>query len=167
MSHVVQALCALADPTRGVTVNPGVVRGGTRRNVVPDRCEVDVDVRAPTIEVAADIDAAVRALAPTVPGARLTIHGHSTKLPMERTPRNQALWQRARAHGDALGLDLHEVAVGGASDGNTTSLSCATLDGLGAVGGGAHAVGEHVQVSAMPERAALLAALMLDGPVGH
>ncbi len=164
MSHVVQALCALADPTRGITVNPGVIQGGTRRNVVPEACTLEVEARAPTAEAAADVDAAIRALQPTVPGARLTVTGRFTKVPMEPTPRNQALWHRAHAHGEALGLALHDCAVGGASDGNTTSLSCATLDGLGAVGGGAHAIGEHVRVDTMPDRAALLAMLLLDAP---
>ena len=166
MSHVVQTLCGLADPDTGVTVNPGVIRGGTRRNVVPAHCEVEVDVRAPTAATADAVDVRIRALRPTVPGARLYVTGRSTKAPMERTAGNLALWERARGHGARLDLPLTQCAVGGASDGNTTSLSCPTLDGLGAVGGGAHAPTEHVRVDTLPERAALLALLLLDGPVG-
>ncbi|MFT4626696.1 MAG: glutamate carboxypeptidase [Myxococcota bacterium] len=165
MSHVVQALCGMADAEAGLTVNPGVIRGGTRRNVVPHGCEVDVDVRAPTSAGVADADRRIRALTPTVPGARLEITGRLTKAPMESTPASQRLWRRAAAHGHDLGLALEQRAVGGASDGNTTSQRCPTLDGLGAVGDGAHAPSEHVQVDTMPDRAALLALLLLDPPL--
>jgi glutamate carboxypeptidase len=90
------------------------------------------------------------------------VEGRFGRLPLEPTPRNRALWRLARDAGARLGLALDEAAVGGASDGNITSVHTATLDGLGAVGDGAHAPHEHVLASHMPERAALLALLLLS-----
>ena len=96
---------------------------------------------------------------------KLVIEGGMNRLPMERTPRNRRLWELARQCGDSLGIELHEGTSGGGSDGNLTSLFAATLDGLGPVGAGAHATDEHVLVSSMPERAALLAMLLAAPPL--
>jgi glutamate carboxypeptidase len=161
LSHVIQQLFALNDWERGISVNVGQISGGTRPNVVADEARAVVDVRVPTVADAQRISAAILDLQATLPGAALAITPVSSSLPLEATPRNQRLWQQAQAAGRLLGLELEAVAVGGASDGNTTSQFTATLDGLGPVGDGAHAVHEHVLVDRLPERAALLTLLLL------
>jgi glutamate carboxypeptidase len=103
----------------------------------------------------------VRGLTPLLEGTTLEMTGGFDRPPLERTPRNAALWELARAAGEELGLALEDTAVGGGSDGNLTSLHTATLDGLGPVGDGAHAHHEHVIISKMVERSALLAALLM------
>jgi glutamate carboxypeptidase len=162
LSHQVQRLFALNDPDRGVTVNVGTIDGGLRPNVIAPEARAELDVRVPTAGDAARVEASIRALQPTLSGITLRVEGGFGRPAMEATARNRRLWERARAHGAALGLALTEAAVGGASDGNTTSRHTATLDGLGAVGDGAHASHEHVLIDALPERAALLALLLLD-----
>ncbi len=162
LAHVVQKLAALGDPGRGVTVNVGVVSGGTRPNVVAAESRAEVDVRVPTAADAERMAAAILGLQPTLAGARLAVHLDRGSLPLEPTPRNQALWRQAQEAGRLLGLELESIAVGGASDGNTTSQFTATLDGLGVVGDGAHAAHECVDVDKMAQRAALLALLLLS-----
>ena len=162
LSHAIQQLFALNDWPRGVSVNVGQISGGTRPNVVAHEARAVVDVRVPTVDDARRISAAILDLQTTLPGAGLSVTPVSSSLPLEATPRNQRLWQHAQAAGRLLGLDLESVAVGGASDGNTTSQYTATLDGLGPIGDGAHAVHEHVLLDRLPERAALLALLMLS-----
>jgi glutamate carboxypeptidase len=162
MAHVIQSLDALADPARGITVNVGVVSGGTRRNVVAAEAHAQVEVRVRTIEDGRAVERAVLALVPATPGTRLAVTGGVDRPPLERTPRNRALFAAARAAAAELGIELGEGFAGGGSDGSTTSLYAPTLDGLGAVGDGAHAVDEHVRVERMPERAALLALLLLS-----
>lgn len=164
LAHVIQQLHALNDWDRGISVNVGQISGGTRPNVIAHEARAIVDVRVPAVADADRISAAILALPATLPGARVAIQRISASLPLEPTPRNQRLWQQAQAAGRLLGLDLEAVAVGGASDGNTTSQFAATLDGLGPVGDGAHAVHEHVLVNHLPERAALLALLLLAEP---
>jgi glutamate carboxypeptidase len=118
-------------------------------------------VRVPTLEDARRIEEALESLEPVGEGVTVEVQGRFGRLPMEPTPRNRALWRAAQEAGERLGLELRDAAVGGASDGNITSLYTATLDGLGPVGDGAHAPGEHVILSSLPERAALLALLVL------
>lgn len=161
LAHLVQRLHALSDPERGVSVNVGEIRGGTRPNVVAAEAHATVDVRVPSAEEARRVDREIRSLAPRAPGARLELEGGMSRPPMERTPGNQTLWEGARTLGEELGLGLTEATSGGASDANLTSLHAPTLDGLGAVGGGAHAEDEHVRVGAMAERCALLVGLLL------
>ncbi len=161
MAELVRTLTALNDYPRGVSVNIGVINGGLRPNVVPPECRAEVDVRATTTADAARLEATIRALAPPLPGTTLTIHGGFERGPLERTPRNVALWDLARQTGAEMGLALEQAAVGGGSDGNLTSAHTATLDGLGPVGDGAHAHHEHVLISKMIERGALLAALLM------
>jgi glutamate carboxypeptidase len=161
LAYVVQKLSELSDPGRGVTVNVGVVSGGTRPNVVAAESRAEVDVRVPTAEDAERVAGSILGLQPALAGARLAIELERSSLPLEPTPRNQRLWQQAQMAGKLLGLELEQVGVGGASDGNTTSQFTATLDGLGVVGDGAHAAHEFVDVDKMPERAALLALLLL------
>ncbi|MGI9472293.1 MAG: M20 family metallopeptidase [Rubripirellula sp.] len=162
LSHVVQTLFALNDPDQGITVNVGTIDGGMRPNVVAPESRAEVDVRVRTQQDAEWIERSIHSIAPTVPGTELSIEGHIGRPPLERTPGNQRLWQRAVDAAETLRLDVQEGAAGGGSDGNWTSLDTPTLDGLGAVGDGAHAVIEHVIEDRMPERAALLACLLLD-----
>jgi glutamate carboxypeptidase len=161
MAEVVRALAALNDYPRGVSVSVGIISGGLRSNVVAPECRAEVDVRAVTVADAERLEQAIRELAAPLPGATLTITGGFDRAPLERTPRNVALWELARETGAEMGLTLEETAVGGGSDGNLTSAHAATLDGLGPVGDGAHARHEHVIISKMIERSALLAALMM------
>ena len=160
MMELIRTLHALNDYPRGLTVNVGVISGGLRGNVVPPECRATVDARATTMADAARLEAAIRDLS-APPGTTLTVTGGFERGPLERTPRNVALWETARQVGAAMGLALAETAVGGGSDGNLTSAYTATLDGLGPVGDGAHARHEHVVISRMIERAALLAGLLL------
>jgi glutamate carboxypeptidase len=165
IAHVVQQLHALCDPARGITVNVGLISGGLRRNVVAPEARGEVDVRVLRHEDAAQIDRAIRALAPSTPGTNLEITGGMVKPPLEPNFRNRALAQAAVRYAAELGFELGEGTAGGASDGNTTSQYAPTLDGLGAVGDGAHAVHEYVEVARLPERAALLALLLME-PAG-
>lgn len=164
MAHVIQALHALSDRDRGVSVNVGVVEGGTRPNVVAAEAVARVDVRVATRADGERLDGLLRALASPVEGTRVEVEGGLEAPPLEPTPRNRRLWQAARDAGAAMGLVLEEGAAGGASDGNTTSQHTATLDGLGAPGDGAHARHEHVRVDGLVERCALLARLLLLEP---
>jgi glutamate carboxypeptidase len=162
MSYQVQRLFALNNAARGVTVNVGTIDGGLRPNVVAAEVRASVDVRVPTRQDAAEVEAAIRGLRPVNPATTIQIEGGIEQLPMEPLPRNQALWRLARDLGQRLGLELDQAAVGGASDGNTTSQYTATLDGLGAVGDGAHAPHEQTLIPQMVERCALLALLLLS-----
>jgi len=166
LSHVVQSLFALNDVARGVTVNVGMIDGGLQPNVVAPESRAVVDVRVLTREDARRIEGAIHALEPTTPGTRLAIEGRIGRPPMERTPGNRRLWDAARDAAAELGVPLEEATAGGGSDGNTTSLFAPTLDGLGAVGDGAHAASEYLYVDRMAERAALLACLLLRPPLG-
>lgn len=161
LSYQIQRLFALNDPDRGTTVNVGAIDGGLRPNVVAPTASAAVDVRVRTEEDARRVEAAIRGLAPVQAAATLRVTGSFGRPPMSRTARNRALWLAAKRVGTELGLTLDEAGVGGASDGNLTSLYTATLDGLGPVGDGAHAEHEHVEISQLPERAALLALLLL------
>ena len=160
LSHQIQRLFELNDPERGLTVNVGTIDGGLRPNVVAPRAAAIVDVRVRTAEDAERVDAAIRALEAVEEGASIEVEGGFGRPPLERTARNRELWEVARTAAKTLGIPLEEAAVGGASDGNLSSRHAATLDGLGGVGDGAHAVHEHVVVARLPERAALLAALL-------
>ena len=165
LSYLIQELFALNDPTRGTTVNVGKIDGGLSPNVVAPGCSAEVDVRVATLEDARRVQKSILSLEPVTSGTKVRIEGRIGRPPMEPTPRNYLLWRRARSVGEALGLELEEATAGGASDGNTTSPYTATLDGLGAVGDGAHAHHEFVYADAMVERSALLAALIMDPPI--
>jgi glutamate carboxypeptidase len=163
LSHLVQRLFALSDPEAGVTVNVGTIDGGLRANVIAPEASALVDVRAPTEAAAERVAQAILSLKPSRPGTTLAIRSNLGRPPMPRSPRNRTLFRRAQRLAAELGLRIEEAPlVGGASDANFTSELTATLDGLGAVGDGAHARDEHVLVSALPERAALLALLLLE-----
>jgi glutamate carboxypeptidase len=161
LAHQIMALHELNDYDVGTTVNVGVVRGGTRPNVVAAEAEAEVDVRVQTLAEAERIDAAIRGLAPHLSGATLSISGGLNRPPMERTAAIAALFQRAREIAASMGVDLREGATGGGSDGNfTAAKGVPTLDGLGPEGEGAHAAHEHVLTDSLPRRAALVAALL-------
>jgi glutamate carboxypeptidase len=163
LARLVLRLHALTDLAGGVTVNVGVIEGGTTSNVVAARASARVDVRARTLEQAAAVEEAIRSIPATHPGARLTVHGGFNRPPMERTPGVAALFERARSLGRSIGLELGEGSTGGGSDGNfTTAIGLPTLDGLGCRGAGAHADHEQIEIDSLPERAALLALLLLD-----
>lgn len=152
----------LARPARGLTLNIGVIEGGTRTNVVPERARALVDVRIARRADGPWIERRLRALRPANPRARLRVTGGLNRPPLERTREVAQLFRHAQQLARALGARLEESSTGGASDGNfTAALGVATLDGLGGVGAGAHSPGEFVVVRRMPERAALLAALLL------
>ena len=161
MSHVIQKMHAFNDHERGITVNVGEITGGTRPNVVPARAGIVVDVRVLTEQQAVETEALIRSVTATLPGAHLVIEGGWIKRPMELTGPNLRLWEQAQHAADRLGIALEHGRAGGASDGNTTSQFTATLDGLGPVGGGAHARNEFLLVDKMAERASLLALLLL------
>jgi glutamate carboxypeptidase len=163
LSHQVQRLFALNDPARGITVNVGTVDGGLRPNVVAPQAIADIGVRVPSEPAARKLDRAIRGLRPVLSGSSLDVAGGIGRPPMEATPRNRHLLGIAQRAGCKLGLTLEDAGlVGGGSDANTTSLFTATVDGLGPIGDGGHAADEHVSVSSMIERAALLALLLLE-----
>lgn len=161
LSHQIQRLFALNDPERGITVNVGTIDGGLRPNVIAPEAVAVVDVRVPTRAAGEEVEAAIRGLQPVGAGLRIEVDGRLGRPPMEPTAGNLALFATAKRLGRALGLELESVTVGGASDGNYTSLHTPTLDGLGPVGAGAHAADERVVIPRLPERAALLALLLL------
>ncbi|MDH3692273.1 MAG: M20 family metallopeptidase [Gammaproteobacteria bacterium] len=165
MSHVIQQLFAMNDVDRGVTVNVGTVDGGLRPNVVAPESRAVVDVRVKTLADAQRVEQAILNLTPTTSGVTLKIEGGIGRPPLEPTARNQRLWKLAQALGWELGLELDQGLAGGGSDGNLTSTHTATLDGLGAVGGGAHAPHEFLYIDKTLERAALLALLLAQPPV--
>jgi len=165
LSHVIQALFALNDVDQGITVYVGTIDGGLQANVVAPQSKAVVDVRAATEADAASVEQAIRTLRATTPGTSLEIEGGFGRPVMDRTPANRALWRLALSLGTELGLELQESTAGGGSDGNTTSLYTATLDGLGAVGDGAHALHEHLRIGDTLKRAALLALLLLAQPL--
>ena len=160
LSHVIQKLFALNDVERGITVNVGTVDGGVQPNVIAPHSKAVVDVRVPTIAAGNEIEYIIHSITPTNPDVRLHIEGHIGRPSMEATPRNQKLWEQVRTTGEELGIELRAARAGGGSDGNTTSQFTATVDGLGAVGAGAHAIHEHLLVDKTLERAALLAMLL-------
>ncbi len=165
LSHVVQALFALNNAEKGVTVNVGTIEGGLRPNVIAPESGAVADVRVRTREDAERVTAAIHGLKPTVPGTSLVVEGGIGRPALEPTPRNQQLWRLAKTLSAEIGLELQEGLAGGGSDGNTTSLFTATLDGLGPVGDGAHAPHEFLYLDETLERTALLALLLSAPPL--
>ncbi len=163
IAHQVLAVAALGDAERGTTVTPTVTTAGTAGNTVPAAGEFAVDVRVRGAGEQARVDAAMRGLRPVLDGARLEVVGGPNRAPLEAEA-SAGLFARAARLADELGLPpLVGRSVGGASDGNfTAGIGVPTLDGLGAIGGGAHADDEHVRVSELAGRAALVAALTAD-----
>ncbi|MDK8347659.1 M20 family metallopeptidase [Brevibacterium sp. UMB1308A] len=163
LAHQMQVIAGFADAGAGTTVTPTVFSGGTTTNTVPAFATVNVDVRAKTTEEQERVDALMRGLTPSVEGARIELIGGINRPPMERNMA-QGLFDRAVELAEKLGIETPTaVAVGGGSDGNfTAGAGVPTLDGLGAVGDGAHAEHEHALVDQIAPRTALLAALIAD-----
>jgi glutamate carboxypeptidase len=149
------------DARRGISLQATVIEGGTVSNVVPAHARAEVDIRYTHLADAPKLNRKLRGLRPILPGARVEVRGGINRPPLERTPAVVALFRRAQSLMRELGLPLGEAWVGGGSDGNfTAALGVPTLDGLGAIGGGAHSVVEHVVVRSLPVRVALLAGLI-------
>jgi glutamate carboxypeptidase len=148
------------NPSRGTTVNADIIQGGTRTNVIADRARAVLDLRATSISEMRRVDHQFQSLKPHLRGVRLEVHGGFNRAPLERRM-SIALFKRAKSLAAQMNLSLGECVVGGGSDGNlTAALGIPTLDGLGAVGDGAHSTHEHILTAAMPIRAALLAVLL-------
>jgi glutamate carboxypeptidase len=150
------------DLRRGVTVNADVIEGGTRVNVIAERARAVLDLRALRVSDMRRIERKLHALRPILPGAKLEVRGGFNRAPLEHKS-SAALFAKAKELAVQMGLSLGECTAGGGSDGNlTAAVGALTLDGLGAVGHGAHSKDEHIVVDTMPARAALLAALLLN-----
>lgn len=153
----------IADFAEGTTVNVGVISGGTRSNVIAAEADAVVDVRAWSEEEAARVDSAIRSLQPLASGAELEISGGFNRPPMVRSQASKELFQKTVEVGGQLGMQIKEGSTGGGSDGNfTAALGVPTLDGLGAMGDGAHADHEHILLPQLTKRTTLLAALLLS-----
>ena len=162
LAHQVLALYKLNDPANGTTVNVGVIHGGSRSNVVADQAEMEVDVRIASVAEGERLEALVRGLKPKTRGASLQISGGINRPPLERTAKNVALFERAKALAAEIGIELAQGETGGGSDGSfTAALGIPTLDGLGPDGAGPHALHEHVLIDSLVPRAALLTQLVL------
>jgi len=161
LAHQILRLQRMTDYAVGTTVNVGRVCGGMRTNIVPEWARAWVDVRVQTLEEARRVTEAIRSLQPVLPGARLIIEGGLNRPPMERSPLTLEPLQKAQQIASQLGITLTGGSTGGASDGNfTAALGVPTLDGLGAVGDGAHSEDEYVVIPSLSERASLMAALL-------
>jgi glutamate carboxypeptidase len=161
LARQIEKVSNFTDLKKGLTVNVGIVSGGSRTNVVPAEAAAQIDVRIARIKDAAGIDKKMHSLRPFNRKCKIAITGGINRPPMERTAGVAALYAQAVAIARELGWQLEEAAVGGGSDGNfTAGLGIPTLDGLGGVGDGAHAMHEHILISELPRRAALIAGLI-------
>ncbi|HTC34479.1 MAG TPA: M20 family metallopeptidase [Bryobacteraceae bacterium] len=161
LARQIPKIAAFTDLKKGVTVNPGVIAGGTRTNVVAAEARVEVDIRVAHAKDAAALDQKFKALRPFDKRCSIQVEGGLNRPPMERTPAIRELFQTARAYAKELGVTLQESATGGGSDGNfTAALGIPTLDGLGGVGEGAHAANESILLDRIADRTALLAMLL-------
>jgi glutamate carboxypeptidase len=161
LAHQVLALHALNDDERGISVNVGVVSGGTSENVVAAEAQARIDVRVARFADRERVEQTLASLQPVHPEATLELGGGWTRPPLERSEGSTALFAQAREHGRELGLDLEEESSGGGSDGNLIgALGVPVLDGLGVEGADAHAPNEHVYLPSIPVRAQLLARLL-------
>ncbi len=161
LARQIIAIDDLQDPAHGVTVTVGVIRGGTRANVVPDEARATIDARANTRADAERIARVLKSLQPQIAGARLEVKGGFDRPPLERSAAVVKLFETAKAVAADIGLTLGEGSAGGGSDGNfTAAIGVPTLDGIGAIGDGAHALHEHVEIDALVSRAAVIAGLL-------
>jgi glutamate carboxypeptidase len=161
LARQIVVIAKLNNLREGISVNPGVIEGGTRTNVVAAEASLEIDVRIKDAKQAATIDRKLRSLKPFDKHCKLEISGGINRMPMERTAGVAALYKKAQAIAGQIRWKLDEAAVGGGSDGNfTAGMGIPTLDGLGGVGEGAHAVHEHIVISELPRRALLLAGMI-------
>ena len=165
LSYHIQHLFSLNDFEKGITVNVGMIQGGSSANVIAAESKAVIDVRVRNQADADFISRQILSLKPIHKDSDLEIEGYFGRPPMEKTPRNQQLWELAKELGESMNLNLEQTTAGGGSDGNTTSLYTATLDGLGTVGDGAHASHEFIFKDKLVERAALLTMLLLAKPL--
>src|SRR6201996_633968 len=156
LANVIQALEAMNDPNRGITVNVGVVKGGTRPNVIAEDAFAEVDARLPTIADADEIVPKILGLASRSEGVTVTVTGGLNRPPYEKGNAGAALYEHARTLAAEIGFDLVDTFTGGGSDGNFTAPTTATLDGLGVDGKGAHTHYEQLYISSLEPRARLL-----------
>ena len=163
LARLIAKVEKFTDVSVGRTVNPGVIGGGTRSNVIAQHAWAEVDVRIARASDAGEVDRLFRGLRCDDPACSLQVSGGMNRPPMERGPGTAALYEKARGLASELGFDLPEAATGGGSDGNfTAALGVPTLDGLGAVGEGAHAAHEYVAAGHLVPRTALLAAMLAE-----
>jgi glutamate carboxypeptidase len=161
LARQITAVSKLNDLQHGISVNPGVIRGGTRTNVVAASATVEIDVRIKQAKQAVALDRKFRSLKPFDKHCKLSIEGGINRMPMERNAGVAALYKKAQAIAKQIDWELEEAAVGGGSDGNfTAGMGIPTLDGMGGVGAGAHALHEHIVISELPRRALLLAGMI-------
>jgi len=161
LAHQMLALARLNDLDRGISVNVGVIRGGTFSNVIAAEARAEIEVRFRTMSQAEEVAGRIESLQPVLEGARLEIRGGVNRPPLERNSAVMSLFAQAHSIAAEVGFELGEGASGGASDGNfTAALGIPTLDGLGVEGDGAHAEHEHIMLADLPRRAALLTALL-------
>ena len=161
LARQITVISSFTDLKRGVTVNPGVIRGGTRTNVIAAEASAEVDVRIKKVGDAAYLEKKFRGLSAFDRGCKLEVSGGLNRPPMERSEKVLRLYREARRRAAVLGFELKEMGTGGGSDGNfTAALGIPTLDGLGGVGEGAHALNESIVVAELPRRAALLASMI-------
>jgi glutamate carboxypeptidase len=161
LARQIPAIWRMNNLRQGVSANPGVIRGGTRTNVVAAEAIVEIDVRIKKAQQAKALDRKLRSLKPFDKHCKLTLDGGINRMPMERTAGVAALYKKARNIAARVGWKLEEAAVGGGSDGNfTAGLGIPTLDGMGGEGEGAHAVHEHIVISELPRRTLLLAGMI-------
>jgi len=161
LARQITAVSKMNDLQRGLSVNPGVIRGGTRTNVIAAEATVELDVRIKKATQAAALDRTFRSLKPFDKHCKLSIEGGINRMPMERNAGVVALYRKAQTIAKQIDWKLEEAAVGGGSDGNfTAGMGIPTLDGMGGVGEGAHAVHEYIVISELPRRAALLAGMI-------
>jgi len=161
MGRQIERIAGFTRLEKGITVSPGVIQGGTRSNVVPAECQVEVDVRAPSAAAQRYLERQLASLKPFDKRCTLEVAGGLNRPPMERSAGSRRLFQTARKLGAELGVELEESSSGGGSDGNfTAALGVPTLDGLGAVGEGAHATHESILIDRIADRTALLAKLV-------
>ena len=163
MAHQILAVQAMTDYEIGTTANVGVIKGGTRGNVVPAEASIEINVRARSRANAKAIHERIMGLGAIHPEAELIIEGGIGVPPMERTPEIAALFKRAQGLAADMGIEIGEGSTGGGSDGNkTAALGVPTLDGMGIVGDGGHAITEYGEIDSMPERAAIMAAMLRE-----
>ena len=162
LARQLQKIAAFTDLRRGITVNPGVISGGTRVNVVAAEAKAEVDMRVPRLKDAAAVDRKFRALRPVDKRCTIEVVGGLNRPPLERSPAIVQLFRKAQKMAGEMGVELGESLVGGGSDGNfTAALGVPTLDGIGAVGEGAHALNESILIDRIADRTALLAKLVV------
>ncbi|MGM0545363.1 MAG: M20 family metallopeptidase [Bacteroidota bacterium] len=165
LSHIVQQLFKLNDPASGVTINVGTIEGGERSNVIAAKSKAVVDVRVPTKKDGERIKKQIYDLKPDIDGIQLEVTGDINRPPLEKAESNEKLWDITQKLGKELNLELQEGISGGASDGNFTNLYSPTIDGLGAVGEGAHAYHEKIFLEETLDRLALFTLLLLEAPI--